>query len=299
MAKEAGEEEESDDEEAAKAEAERKRAQGPGLFEPGGAFGAAPDPELIQTVATRPYRMRVYVYQAQGIPVADADGGSDPFCVVRCGVSVSRTQVCAGTTSPAWFAEVPLEVQLPVCSRPDMMSFGAMVHNAKHVDRARRQLAATLHKKALQRVPPPGVKEDLPPLGDPEGTVGGGLLEEGFEDEYAALQGDGHIDSDSSDDEEQAFSDGDVLSWAVPNIVLTVYDKGAMGDEPLCVACVPASRRLFNEKYSEGATDADGQIFRSVKLKWCVCRRLLRMSRVLHCMRASLMLRSGVYGSVL
>ncbi len=240
-------------------------------------------------MATRPYRLRVYVYQAQGIPVADADGGSDPFVVVRCGRSVSRTQVCGGTTSPAWFAEVPLEVQLPVCSRPDMMSFGAMVHNAKHVDRARRQLAAALHKKALEREAEreaarreAGLKgEDLPLLGDTETTVGGGLQEEGFEDDYIyddPLDDDdgAHGDKDGGGGEDaehgaHKFTDGDVLSWAMPNIVLTVYDKGAMGDEPLCVATVAASQRLFNDKYSEGATDADGQIFRSVKLKWCAC----------------------------
>ena len=284
MAKEAGEEEESDDDEAAKAEAERKRLAGPGFFEPGGTFGAAPDPELIQTVATRPFKLRVYIYQAQGIPVADADGGSDPFCLVRCGRSVSKTQVCAGTTSPAWFAEVPLEVQLPVCSRPDMMSFGAMVHNAKHVDRARRQLAAQLHCRALARIAAAtapgaastgGEKVDLLPLADPEGTVGGGIQEEGFADAYVTQRFDG--DDDVSSDEEAAAAagtgdaafvpDGAVLGWAVPNIFVTVYDRSALGDEPLCVAAVPGSR-LFHPKYSDGATDADGQIFRSVKLRW-------------------------------
>jgi hypothetical protein len=160
-----------------------------------------------------------------------------------------------------------------------MMSFGAMVHNAKHVDRARRQLSATLHKKALQRARDAtqhgagGAREDLPALADPEGTIGGGLLEEGFEEAYAAGAADAerlnHLDdSDSEDDEPEAFADGDVLSWALPNINLTVYDRSAMGDEPLCVASVRTSR-LFHDKYSVGATDADGQCFRSVALKWC------------------------------
>ncbi len=278
MAKEAGEEDDDDDdEEAAKAEAERKKAAGPGLFDPGGAFGAAPDPELIQAVATRPYRLRVYVYQAQDIPVADADGGSDPFCVIRCGTSVARTQVCGGTTSPAWFAEVPLEVQVPVSSRPDMMSFGAMVHNAKHVDRARRQLAATLHKKALARMPPPNLKEDMPAMADPEVSVGN-LQEEGWEDMYGRAPAPGDaLDDDSGDDvalDDDSYADGDVLDWAFPNLNLTVYDRSGMGDEPLSVAIIRTSR-LFDEgldsqghPYSEGAVDADGQIFRSVKLRW-------------------------------
>lgn len=64
----------------------------PGFFEPGGTFGAAPDPEVVQAFSMRPYKLRVFLYQAVGIPATDSTGSSDPFCVVRCGKSVTRTQ---------------------------------------------------------------------------------------------------------------------------------------------------------------------------------------------------------------
>ena len=274
-AQQAGEEEDSDDDEEAAKKASERRARGPGLFDPGGRFGATPDPEIVQAIATRPFKLRVYVYQAQHVPVADADGASDPFCVVRCGRAVSRTQVCGNTTSPAWFAEVPLEVQLPVCSRPDMLSFGAMVHNAKHVDRARRQLVQTLYKKqiAARAAVAAGVREDMAPLADPEATVGGGLTLEGFEDAYemsTRVPGSTHLgtmEDDSDDDADvAAYADGDVLTWAVPRVNITVYDKSTLGDEPLSVVSIPASR-LWGRR-SSGGVDADGQIFRALPLQW-------------------------------
>jgi hypothetical protein len=278
-AKEAGEESDDEDEDEAAAKA---KAKGPGLFEAGGRFGPDADPEVVQAIQTRPYLLRVYVYQAQGLPVADADGGSDPYCVVRCGNTVSRTQVCGNTTSPAWFAELPMDVLFPICSRPDLLSFGAMVHNAKHVDRARRQLVQQQFKKQLAEraaLPPAGAREDLAPLADPEATVGGGLIIDGFQDAYTAAAGAGATRvpaasgalgpgaADSDDDEnDDEYADGDVLAWAVPRVNITVFDKSLLGDEPLCCVSIPTGR-LWGRK-SSGGVDADGQIFRSLPLQW-------------------------------
>ena len=277
-AKEAGEESDSEDEDEAAAKANGK---GPGLFEAGGRFGPDADPEVVQAIQTRPYRLRVYVYQAQGLPVADADGGSDPYCVVRCGNTVSRTQVCGNTTSPAWFAELPMDVLFPICSRPDLLSFGAMVHNAKHVDRARRQLVQSLFKKQLAEraaLPPTGAREDLAPLADPEATVGGGLIIDGFQDAYTSAagatrvpgasgaMGKGAVDSDDDENDDDEYADGDVLAWAVPRVNITVFDKSLLGDEPLCCVSIPTGR-LWGRK-SSGGVDADGQIFRSLPLQW-------------------------------
>lgn len=114
--------------------------RGPRLFAPGGALGPAAEPTRLQPVASRPFRLSVCVYQARGLPVADSDGGADPFVVTRCGRAVSKTQTVGHTTDPAWFADVPLTIDVPVASIPDMLSFGASVHHAKHVDRARRAM---------------------------------------------------------------------------------------------------------------------------------------------------------------
>ena len=279
-AKEAGEESESDEEGDAAEKAKKNR---PGMFQPGGRFGPDPDPEVVQAIQSRPYKLRVYIYQAQGLPVADSDGGSDPYCLVRVGNTVSRTQVCGNTTSPAWFAELPMEVVLPICSRPDVLSFGAMVHNAKNVERVRRQFTQQQFKKQLaeRRAMPPGVREDLAPLADPEATTGGGLVIDGFEDAYqtagaapgatrvpgtsGAAGNDGFSDEEEEDGEEE-YADGDVLSWAVPRVNITVLDKSVLGDEPLCCVSIPTSR-LWGRK-SSGGTDEDGQIFRSLPLQW-------------------------------
>jgi hypothetical protein len=49
---------------------------------------------------------------------ADAQGASDPFAVVRCGRNQAQTHVCKATTSPAWFRELFLEVDLPLTPVP-------------------------------------------------------------------------------------------------------------------------------------------------------------------------------------
>jgi len=283
VAAEMGEEEEDDDEEyeASKKAAAEKAKRGPGLFDPGGAFGAVPDPEVIQELRTRPYKLRVYVYQAAGLPVADADGGADPFVVVRFGKKVSRTQVCAATTSPAWFAEVPLDVDLPVCSRPDMLSFGAMVHNAKRVERARRQLAQQLYKSKMDKLPRDelGGREDVGDwVAEPDANPGGRLLEVPFKDGDWYQDGSGggarapgatgiaRGGEESEEELAEEYENGDVLRWAVPSVQLTVYDKSPMGDEPLSVVSIPASR-LWG-RHSTGGEDEAKQILRHLPMRW-------------------------------
>jgi hypothetical protein len=58
--------------------------------------------------------LQVQVYQAKDLPAADAQGSSDPFAVVRCGRAQAKTQVCHATTSPGWFKEMLMQVELPL-----------------------------------------------------------------------------------------------------------------------------------------------------------------------------------------
>jgi hypothetical protein len=283
VAAEMGEDEDDDEEyEAAKKAAAEKAKRGPGLFDPGGTFGAQKDPEVMQQLSLRPYKLRVYIYQAHDLPVADADGGADPFVVVRCGTAVSRTQVCAATTSPAWFAEVPLDVQLPVCSRPDMLSFGAMVHNAKRVERARRLLAQQLFRSKLAKAAhgDAGGREDVGDwVAEPDPNPGGRLLEESFEDGWyddgdgggdggdgTRVPGAAGLAAEESDEDVEEYDNGDILRWAVPLVQLTVYDKSPMGDEPLAVASIPAAR-LWG-RHSTGGEDEAKQILRHLPMRW-------------------------------
>lgn len=140
-------EDSDDEEEGKKKKGAKKFGDKPGFFEPGGTFGAAPDPEVVQArrfrvnpepgksrlrspcapsyviaaaasllssesptpapthplihppaapypqaFSMRPYRLRVFLYQAVNIPATDSTGSSDPFCVVRCGKSCARSQ---------------------------------------------------------------------------------------------------------------------------------------------------------------------------------------------------------------
>ena len=273
--------EDEEEEKKKKAREKKKKSEAPGIFEPGGAFGATPDPEVVQPFATRPFKLRVFLYQAIGIPASDATGASDPFCVVRCGRSSSRTQVCAATTSPAWFAEVVLEVLLPVCSRPDMMSFGVMVQNAKHVERARRQLTASLYKPEPRH---PVKGEDLPPMQLPDVITGGRLVSRGGlrnRNAPALAHNDEHdvrrpgappptvLGAEVEDEMEDVLGDvpdGEVLWWACPTVHMTVYDKGTLHDTQLSIGQFPLSR--MGGKEATGGYDESHQLSKSVALRW-------------------------------
>ena len=76
---------------------------------------AAEEPPLdILPLPTAQYMLQVQVYQAKDLPAADAQGSSDPFAVVRCGRAQAKTQVCHATTSPGWFKEMLMQVELPL-----------------------------------------------------------------------------------------------------------------------------------------------------------------------------------------
>lgn len=49
-----------------------------------------------QAFAMRPYKLRVFLYQAINVPASDSTGSSDPFCVVRCGKSCAKSQARCG-----------------------------------------------------------------------------------------------------------------------------------------------------------------------------------------------------------
>ena len=113
------EDEEVDPEKAAGANAEkradalRRRAEVRAM-----RAAASEPPAEIDPLPTASYMLTVQVYQAKDLPAADAQGSSDPFAVVRCGRAQAKTHVCHATTSPGWFKEMIMQVELPLMPRP-------------------------------------------------------------------------------------------------------------------------------------------------------------------------------------
>ena len=70
--------------------------------------------EFVDALPTRPFMLRMELYQARDLPAADAHGSSDPFAVLRVGRNIAETQVRQSTTSPAWFRELFVQVDLPL-----------------------------------------------------------------------------------------------------------------------------------------------------------------------------------------
>jgi hypothetical protein len=68
-----------------------------GEGEPGMLPGKVAVPPLrvypIAKFATRPFRVLVHLYQADGLPAADENGSSDSYCIVRVGDRCTQTQV--------------------------------------------------------------------------------------------------------------------------------------------------------------------------------------------------------------
>ena len=112
------EDEEVDPEKAAGANAEkradalRRRAEVRAM-----RAAASEPPAEIDPLPTASYMLTVQVYQAKDLPAADAQGSSDPFAVVRCGRAQAKTHVCHATTSPGWFKEILMQVELPLMPR--------------------------------------------------------------------------------------------------------------------------------------------------------------------------------------
>lgn len=69
----------------------------------------------VRAFVTRPFRVLVHLYQADGLPAADANGSSDAYCIVRVGADrFTQTQVFTKTLTPSFLATCELDVQLPV-----------------------------------------------------------------------------------------------------------------------------------------------------------------------------------------
>ena len=113
-----GDDEEQDPEKAAggnsekRAEALRRKAEVRAMRQ-----AASEPPAEIDPLPTASYMLTVQVYQAKDLPAADAQGSSDPFAVVRCGRVQAKTHVCHATTSPGWFKEMIMQVDLPLMPR--------------------------------------------------------------------------------------------------------------------------------------------------------------------------------------
>ena len=70
--------------------------------------------EFVEPLPTRPFMLRMELYQARDLPAADAHGSSDPFAVLRVGRNIAETNVVTSTTSPSWFRELFVQVDLPL-----------------------------------------------------------------------------------------------------------------------------------------------------------------------------------------
>ena len=70
--------------------------------------------EFVEPLPTRPFMLRMELYQARDLPAADAHGSSDPFAVLRVGRNIAETHVVNSTTSPSWFREMFVQVDLPL-----------------------------------------------------------------------------------------------------------------------------------------------------------------------------------------
>ena len=69
----------------------------------------------VRAFVTRPFRVLVHLYQADGLPAADDNGSSDAYCIVRVGSDrYTQTQVFPKTLTPSFLATCELDVQLPV-----------------------------------------------------------------------------------------------------------------------------------------------------------------------------------------
>ena len=75
------------------------------------------EPEFVEALPTRPFMLRMELYQARDLPAADAHGSSDPFAVLRVGRNIVETHVRHATTSPSWFKELFVKVELPLIVR--------------------------------------------------------------------------------------------------------------------------------------------------------------------------------------
>lgn len=80
----------------------------------GARVAAQMEHEFIEPLPTRPFLLRMELYQARDLPAADAHGSSDPFAVLRVGRNVAETHVVRSTTSPSWFRELFVQVDLPL-----------------------------------------------------------------------------------------------------------------------------------------------------------------------------------------
>ena len=96
-----------------RAEAMRRKAEARAMRQ-----AADEPPQEIEPLPTAQYMLQVQVYQAKDLPAADAQGSSDPFAVVRCGRTQAKTHVCHATTSPGWFKEMLMQVELPLMPNP-------------------------------------------------------------------------------------------------------------------------------------------------------------------------------------
>ena len=117
---EAAEDSDGDDPEAATAanaeklaEALRRKAETRAM-----RAAAMEPPESIEPLPSQKFMLQVQLYQAKDLPAADAQGSSDPFAVIRCGRNQAKTSVKKSTTSPAWFQEIFMQVELPLHPLP-------------------------------------------------------------------------------------------------------------------------------------------------------------------------------------
>ena len=107
----------------------------------GARVAAQMEHEFIDPLPTRKFMLRMQLFQARDLPAADAHGSSDPFAVLRVGRSIAETQVVKSTTSPSWFRELFVAVDLPlVVKDKKRMPDGTLVTDDEESDSEEEKL---------------------------------------------------------------------------------------------------------------------------------------------------------------
>jgi len=258
----------------------------------------------VRPLSTQPWLLRICIFQAENLPASDLNGSSDPYAVVRCGRVVTQTQVIAKTTAPGWYAELELEIMMPMCTEDDGATFSAMMREyetrqlkgpAKPAD---TQLNDAIQFDTEQTFAPnqmPDIGSELQDLSGNNDLNIGDMMQM----RNAALYG-----RNVSDDEIQPAEDGDMhrpaqpfdtaqpdsdaelelagglegaekttkglpFWWAAPPITITVYDADKLGDDQiLSTVSIPLTSVAYPGPTWEHTLTEDGFHKRKLDVRW-------------------------------
>eukprot|EP01114_Cavostelium_apophysatum_P012665 TRINITY_DN2890_c0_g1_i2.p1 TRINITY_DN2890_c0_g1~~TRINITY_DN2890_c0_g1_i2.p1 ORF type:complete len:2032 (+),score=608.70 TRINITY_DN2890_c0_g1_i2:72-6098(+) len=69
--------------------------------------------QQIERPKMKRYQLRAFLYQAKDLPAGDANGASDPYCIIRVGKSSIKTKTVKETCFPLWYESLCLDCEIP------------------------------------------------------------------------------------------------------------------------------------------------------------------------------------------